>query len=156
MKSGLRLVTEKTLPALSDPQAYPTWKATENSTLLAESQRTRRAGSTQKSALDIGTYLRRRCGNPRSAILTSATLAQDPRSTSEAMLSLDGAKELILGSPVQYKKQARLCIPRDSKGQDVEQRAIRRLHRRKVVSRLYDRGGMFVLSQQKVNGKRGG
>lgn len=71
--------------------------------------------------LEVGPYLQQ-ClwSNLSTAVLTSATLATSGNfSYLKGMLSIESSAELILGSPFNYRRQACLCVPRDSRGQDV-------------------------------------
>ncbi len=116
----------------------------------AESAEGTRRGQVllKKAPLDVGPYLQEALWSTLpSAILTSATLATGSSfDYQKRMLSLDDAKELILGSPFDYREQARLCIPRDSRGQDVNSVPFGDYVAEKVVEVASMTGGrMFVL-----------
>jgi ATP-dependent DNA helicase DinG len=75
----------------------------------------------KKAPLEVGSYLQETLWSSLpAAVLTSATLATGSSfEYQRRMLALEGAGELILGSPFNYREQARLCIPKDSRGLDV-------------------------------------
>lgn len=75
----------------------------------------------KKFPLEIGPYLQDCLWSVLpSAILTSATLATGGNfDYVKRMLGLETTCEQVLGSPFNYRKQACLCIPRDSRSQDV-------------------------------------
>ncbi len=88
-----------------------------------ETQRTGRRVSVavKRSPIEVGPYLEESLwADLPSAVITSATLAVGGSfDYMKKMLKLEDAPELILGSPFDYKEQACLCVPRDSRGMNV-------------------------------------
>jgi len=75
----------------------------------------------RKFPLEVGPYLQEHLWSSLpSAVLTSATLATDAKfDYMKRMLALDTTGELVLGSPFDFHEQACLCVPSDSRSQDV-------------------------------------
>lgn len=116
----------------------------------AEGQEGARRGHVvlKKAPLEVGPYLQKALWSILpSAVLTSATLTTNSSfDYQRRMLSLDGAKELVLGSPFDYKEQACLCVPRDSRGQDVNSPPFSDYVAKKVLEIVDMAGGRtFVL-----------
>ncbi|HHW18545.1 MAG TPA: ATP-dependent DNA helicase [Firmicutes bacterium] len=74
----------------------------------------------KRSPLEIGPYLHENLWSKvPSAVLTSATLATGGSfDYMKRILSIGEAREVILGSPFEYSRQACLCVPEDSYGKD--------------------------------------
>lgn len=116
----------------------------------AESVEGGRSGhvSLKRAPLEVGEYLEETLWSTvPTAILTSATLATGSSfEYQKRMLSLSDAQELVLGSPFDYREQARLCIPKDSRGQNVNSPPFNDYVAEKVVEIAgMTRGRMFVL-----------
>jgi len=125
----------------------------------AESVEGTRAGyvSLKRAPLEVGEYLAENLWSQvPTAILTSATLATGSSfEYQENMLALAGAKELVLGSPFNYREQAILCVPGDSRGQDVNSPPFGNYVAKKVVEIAAMTGGrMFVLFTNKKSMER--
>lgn len=75
----------------------------------------------KKFPLEVGPYLQENLWSRLpSAVLTSATLATSGSfDYMKRMLSLDSTGEMVLGSPFDFRRQACLCVPKDSRSQDV-------------------------------------
>lgn len=75
----------------------------------------------KKFPLEVGPYLQEYLWSTLpSAVLTSATLATGGNfGYLKRMLSVESSAELVLGAPFNYREQACLCVPRDSRSQDV-------------------------------------
>ncbi len=75
----------------------------------------------KKFPLEVGPHLQEILWSTvPSTVLTSATLATGGNfDYLRRMLGIEQAEELILGSPFNYRQQAVLCVPRDSRSQEV-------------------------------------
>jgi len=125
----------------------------------AESVEGPRSGhvSLKRAPLEVGDYLRETLWSAvPAAILTSATLATGSSfEYQKHMLSLPNAAELILGSPFDYREQVRLCVPKDSRGQDVNSPPFNDFVADKVVEIAgMTCGRMFVLFTNKKSMER--
>ncbi len=89
----------------------------------SEVQETARRSSVvvRRSPIEVGPYLREALWDDLpSCIITSATLtAGGSFDYMKKMLCLENAPELVLGSPFNFREQACLCVPKDSRGRDV-------------------------------------
>jgi ATP-dependent DNA helicase DinG len=75
----------------------------------------------KKFPLEVGSYLQEYLWSTLpAAVLTSATLATGGNfDYLKRMLAVESTAEMILGAPFNYREQACLCVPRDSRTQDV-------------------------------------
>lgn len=125
----------------------------------AESVEGTRSGQVtlKRAPLEVGDYLEETLwSSVPTAILTSATLATGSSfEYQKRMLSLASAKELVLGSPFSFREQVRFCIPKDSRGQDVNSPPFGDYVAEKVVEIAGMTGGrMFVLFTNKRSMER--
>ncbi len=112
----------------------------------------RRSVVVKRSPLEVGPYLREALWSEvPTAVLTSATLTANSRfDYMKDMLSLEDTGALILGSPFDFKRQAILCVPKDSRGRNVNSPEFSDYVADKVMEIVdMSRGRAFVLFTNK-------
>lgn len=112
----------------------------------------RRSVVVKRSPLEVGPYLHEVLWSEvPTVVLTSATLTADNRfDYMKGMLNLQSPDELVLGSPFDFGSQALLCVPRDSRGRDVNSPEFSDYVAEKVLEIVdMSRGRAFVLFTNK-------